>query len=82
LAASNVNKKIDLKNAAEVFGLWDNVYGKDAIRSLENSMRWDPSKKEKDKKLAKKVKFVICLKMHTRGIGGGGGVSVAWRNPG
>jgi hypothetical protein len=45
-------------------------------------MRWDPSKKEKDKKLAKKVKFVICLKMHTRGIGGGGGVSVAWRNPG
>ena len=51
-------KKIDLKNAAEVFGLWDNVYGKDAIRALENSMRWDPSKKgdkDKDKKVAKKV---------------------------
>ena len=57
MAAANM-KKIDLKNAAEVFGLWDNVYGKDAIRALENSMRWDPSKKgdkDKDKKVAKKV---------------------------
>ena len=62
MAASNVNKKIDLKNAAEVFGLWDNVYGKDAIRSLENSMRWDPSKKEKDnKKLLKKVIFLLLI---------------------
>jgi hypothetical protein len=60
LAASNVNKKIDLKNAAEVFGLWDNVYGKDAIRSLENSMRWDPSKKDnKEKKPVKKVD-ILC----------------------
>jgi hypothetical protein len=32
MAAANAAKKIDLKNAAEVFGLWDNVYGKDAIR--------------------------------------------------
>ena len=59
LAAANVTKKIDLKNAAEVFGLWDTVYGKDAIRSLENSIKWDPSKKmggEKDKKPAKRVK--------------------------
>ena len=59
LAAANVTKKIDLKTAAEVFGLWDTVYGKDAIRSLENSIKWDPSKKmggEKDKKPAKRVK--------------------------
>ena len=58
-ASSNVKTKIDLKNAAEIFGLWDNVYGKDAIRALENSMKWDPSKKDKDKKpvTAKKVKI-------------------------
>ena len=59
---SNCNKKIDLKNAAEVFGLWDNVYGKDAIRSLENAQRWDPAKKEKEiKKPVKKVNLKnIC----------------------
>ena len=60
-ASSNVKTKIDLKNAAEIFGLWDNVYGKDAIRALENSLKWDPAKKDKDKKLvmaAKKVKDI------------------------
>jgi hypothetical protein len=62
LAASNSIKKVDLKNAAEVFGLWDNVYGKDAIRSLENSQRWDPAKKDKDvKKPVKKVKSKFSL---------------------
>jgi len=43
-----------LKNAAEIFGLWDNVYGKDAIKALELSQRWDPAKKDREKKAAQK----------------------------
>ena len=54
MAVNNCNKKIDLKNAAEIFGLWDNVYGKDAIKSLENAQKWDPAKREKEKEKEKK----------------------------
>ena len=53
--ATKVNTKVNLKNAAEVFGLWDNVYGKDAIRYMETSQSWDPARKERERKEKQKV---------------------------
>jgi len=55
-------RKIDLKNAAEVFGLWDNVYGKDAIKALEHAQKWDPSRLgNKDKKVVQKKPLAVSV---------------------
>jgi hypothetical protein len=64
--ATKISTKVNLKNAAEVFGLWDNVYGKDAIRYMETSQTWDPARKERERrekqKTAKKVNPAFQLK--------------------
>ena len=40
----------DLKEAKEDFRLWDKLYGRDVIKHLEQVSKWEPGKKEREKK--------------------------------
>ena len=42
--------KITLKEARKIYGLWDHVYDKEAIRSLENHRNWVPGRREKERR--------------------------------
>ena len=49
-------KDVTLKEAKEMFGLWDNVYHQNAVKNLDPSSRWDPTKSSQEQK--KKVEKV------------------------
>ena len=49
-------RKITLKEAPEIFNLWDNCYHQNAVKHLENNGRWDPSKLAKEHMNSKKKK--------------------------
>ena len=40
----------NLKDAKEDFRLWDKLYGRDVIKHLEQVSKWEPGKKEREKK--------------------------------
>ena len=42
--------KYDLREAKEEFNLWDNVHGRDAIKHLEQFSKWEPGKKERERR--------------------------------
>ena len=46
-----MDTKYNLRDAKEDYNLWDNVYGKDVIKSLENSQKWEPGKRERERRL-------------------------------
>lgn len=50
-----MDQKYNLRDAKEDYNLWDNVYNKDAIKSLENSTRWEPGKRERERRLRKQM---------------------------
>ena len=39
-----------MKDAKEDFRLWDKLYGRDVIKHLEQVSKWEPGKKEREKK--------------------------------
>ena len=49
-------RKISLKDAPLIFNLWDNVYHQNAVRNLESTGKWDPSKLAKEQLNLKKKK--------------------------
>ena len=42
--------KYDLKNAQDDFNLWDGVHGRDVLKHLEQFSKWEPGKKEREKR--------------------------------
>ena len=48
-------RNVSLKEAPAIFGLWDNVYHQNAIKSLDDKGRWDPTQASKQQQSKKKV---------------------------
>ena len=48
---------VTLKEAKKRFGLWDNVYHRNAVKNLDPSSRWNPTKISQEQK--KKVEKVV-----------------------
>ena len=46
----NKGQNVSLKEAKKMFGLWDNCYNTNAVKNLDPSTRWDPSKVAEEKK--------------------------------
>ena len=60
-------KKKEVKNK---YGLWDNVYDKRIIRTLDTNTKWAPSKKENEKRAKVKQKKQLKEKKKTNSTGG------------
>ena len=39
-----------MKDAKEDFRLWDRVYGRDVLKNLEQVSKWEPGKKERERR--------------------------------
>ena len=56
-----------MKDAKEDFRLWDRVYGRDVLKNLEQVSKWEPGKKERERReraealLSKQVSQIFCL---------------------
>ena len=48
-------RNVTLKEAPAVFGLWDNVYHQNGIKSLDEKGRWDPTQASKAQEKKKKL---------------------------
>ena len=46
----NKGQNVSLKEAKKMFGLWDNCYNTNAVKNLDPTTRWDPSKVAEEKK--------------------------------
>ena len=46
----NKGQNVSLKEAKKMFGLWDNLYNTNAVKNLDPTTRWDPSKVAEEKK--------------------------------
>ena len=44
------NGKYDLSQAKDDFNLWDGVHGKDVLKHLEQFSKWEPGKKERERR--------------------------------
>ena len=53
------SRKIGLREAKGIFGLWDNVHSANAVKALESNGRWDPSKLNRE--MAKKKEMQKLL---------------------
>ena len=42
--------KYDLRNAQDDFNLWDGVHGRDVLKQLEQGSKWEPGKKERERR--------------------------------
>ena len=42
--------KYDLRLAKEDFNLWDGVHGREVIKHLEQFSKWEPGKKERERR--------------------------------
>ena len=42
--------KYDLSDAQDDFNLWDGVHGRDVLKYLEQYSKWEPGKKEREKR--------------------------------
>ena len=42
--------KYDLRHAKDDFNLWDGVHGRDVLKHLEQFAKWEPGKKEREKR--------------------------------
>ena len=40
----------DLRQAKEDFNLWDGVHGRDVLKHLEQFSKWEPGKKERERR--------------------------------
>ena len=40
----------DLRQAKEDFNLWDGVHGRDVLKHLEQYSKWEPGKKERERR--------------------------------
>ena len=52
-AKSSMNNKqqnVTLREAKKMFGLWDNVYHQNAVKNLDPTARWDPTKMAQERK--------------------------------
>ena len=49
-------RNVSLKEAPAIFGLWDNVYHQNAIKSLDDKGRWDPTQASKQQQSKKKAR--------------------------
>ena len=47
---SNKQQNVTLKEAKNMFGLWDNVYNHNAVKNLDPTARWDPTKMAQERK--------------------------------
>ena len=56
-----------LKDAKDDFRLWDKLYGRDVLKHLEQYSKWEPGKKEREKRErlaaleAKQVCFTVII---------------------
>ena len=48
-------RNVSLKEAPAVFGLWDNVYHQNGIKSLDEKGRWDPTQASKAREKKKEI---------------------------
>ena len=49
---------VTLKEAKKRFGLWDNVYHQNAVKNLDPSSRWNPTKiSQEQKKKVEKAEY-------------------------
>ena len=44
------DQKYDLKQAKDDFNLWDGVHGRDVLKHLEQFAKWEPGKKERERR--------------------------------
>ena len=44
------DQKYDLKQAKDDFNLWDGVHGRDVLKQLEQGSKWEPGKKERERR--------------------------------
>ena len=42
--------KYDLRQAKDEFNLWDGVHGREVIKHLEQFSKWEPGKKERERR--------------------------------
>ena len=47
---NNKQQNVTLKEAKNMFGLWDNVYHQNAVKNLDPTARWDPTKMAQERK--------------------------------
>ena len=47
---NNKQQNVTLKEAKKMFGLWDNVYHQNAVKNLDPTSRWDPTKMAQERK--------------------------------
>ncbi len=48
-----------MKEVPEKYGLWDNVYDKRVIKSLDCNAQWQPNRKEQEKRSVEYIRFIF-----------------------
>ena len=64
--------KYDLRQAKDDFNLWDGVHGRDVLKHLEQFAKWEPGKKEREKRerLAQVAMMEAQLELESETLGG------------
>lgn len=71
------DQKYDLKQAKDDFNLWDGVHGRDVLKHLEQFAKWEPGKKERERREKVALQALMEAEQERENGDGLGGTNLA-----